>query len=51
MITPLIILFLLGAALILGVVGVVARRKNLLIADMVAALAGLGVTNWLKNML
>ncbi|MCL5780059.1 DNA repair protein HhH-GPD [Desulforamulus profundi] len=51
MITPLIILFLWGAALILGVVGVVTRRKNLLIAGMVAALAGLGVTYWLKSML
>ncbi|SHH39589.1 hypothetical protein [Desulforamulus hydrothermalis] len=51
MITPVIILVLWGIALLLGVLGVVTRRRNLLLAGMAAALAGLGLTLWLKNTL
>ncbi|WP_333871693.1 DNA repair protein [Desulforamulus putei] len=51
MITPLIILLLWGVALTLGVVGVVTRRRKLLFAGMLAALAGLALTYWLKSTL
>ncbi|GAB6178924.1 hypothetical protein JCM14036_02430 [Desulfotomaculum defluvii] len=49
--SPFIILTLWGVAMILGVIGVVTRKKILLILGMVAALGGLAVTFWLKSMI
>ncbi|WP_041274365.1 hypothetical protein [Desulforamulus reducens] len=51
MISPFVILALWGIAMILGVVGVVSRKKILLKLGMVAALGGLAVTFWLKSTL
>jgi len=48
---PLIIIALWGIALTLGVLGVVTRRRILIILGMVAALAGVTFTFWLKYLL
>ncbi|AEF93094.1 hypothetical protein Desca_0190 [Desulfotomaculum nigrificans CO-1-SRB] len=48
---PLVIIALWGIALTLGVLGVVARRRILFVFALVAALGGVGLTFWLKNLL
>lgn len=50
-IMPLLILASWVIALILGAIGVITRRRKLLLTGMLAALVGLGLTYWLKRML